>query len=875
MNLTVKTTIGLGHTAIASYFSSVITALSALSTSSSPLIPAVRTGLTTAPWASSKKLISSSFGDLMRLSFVMAGLMMAAAAVAAAAEQVVWDDRPATTWMTEAYPVGNGRLGAMVFGGVASERIQFNEATLWSGRPVTLAPAGDGTANLATLSGMIRAGNQWNEATAFANQHFTAPCNDFGCYLPFGDVTLELPGQAAEAGSYRRELHLGDGILRVAYRSGGVNYRRTVFASHPSGVIVVQLEADRPGALQGRLRLTSAQSAASAAQAGRLSFAGRLPGNGLAYAAGLAVQSRGGTLAAAGDALAFAGADALTIILAAATSYDPGVTGCIGNGDPAVAVAKALDHAQTAGFDRLLAEHLTDHRALAGRVTLSLAGPPAPSVPTRERLAAAAAGTPDPDLAALLFQFGRYLLIASSRPGGLPANLQGIWNQDQRPVWNCDWHTNINVQMNYWPAEVANLAECHRPLIDWIDRLRANGTRVARQWYGCDGWVTHWASNPWQRCEPGENVGWGLFLGATGWLSSHAWQAWEFSGDRADLERAWPILAGAAEFYLDLVEKSPGGRFHRDGTDREPANAWKPEGRRDFLMVVPSVSPETGFDYHVRGGRAFIDAGSAIDQQICRELLANTAAAAQVLGRDAKLRERIANVLPRLLPDAIAPDGRLQEWASPFDEPDVLHRHVSHLYALYPGGQIGVRRTPALAQAARASLLRRGDGGTGWARVWKMALWARLEDGERAHALFLSQLNPTTVVKESYGPKDGGTYPNLFCAHPPFQIDGNLGIVAAIAECLVQSQGGEIVLLPAVPRAWAVGGAVRGLRLRGGSELDLAWKDGRVLQAVIRSHRDTALRIRVPGSEPVALSVRAGRSYACGPELRFRETVKP
>ena len=808
----------------------------------------------------------------MHLPCILAGLLMATAAVAA--DQVVWDDRPATTWMTEAYPVGNGRLGAMVFGGVAEERIQFNEATLWSGRPVTLAPSGDGAANLATLRGMILAGNQWREASDFANQHFTASCNDFGCYLPFGDVALELRGQAVEAGSYRRELHLGDGVLRIAYRSGGVGFQRTVFASRPAGAIVIQLNSDRPGALHGRLRLKSALAAATVVAAGRLSFAGSVVGNNLAYAAGLAVRNQGGSLTIDGDSLAFTNASSLTIILAAATNYDPAMPGCIGRTKPDATVAQTLNRAQSTGFDRLLTGHVADHRALAGRVVLSLAGPPIPSVPTRERLAVAAAGTPDPEMAALLFQFGRYLLIASSRPDGLPANLQGIWNQDQRPVWNCDWHTNINVQMNYWPAEVANLAECHRPLIEWIERLRASGTRVARQWYGCDGWVTHWASNPWQRCEPGENVGWGLFLGATGWLSAHAWQAYEFSGDRADLERAWSIMAGAAEFYLDLVEASPGGRWHRDGTNREPANAWKPDARRDFLMVLPSVSPETGFDYHVRGGRGFVDAGSAIDQQICRELLANTAAAAQLLGKDEKLRERIASVLPRLLSDSIASDGRLQEWASPFDEPDALHRHVSHLYALYPGNQIGMRSTPALAQAARASLLRRGDGGTGWARAWKMALWARLEDGERAHALFLSQLNPTTVTTESYGPKDGGTYPNLFCAHPPFQIDGNLGIVAAIAECLVQSQGGEIVLLPALPRAWAAGGSVSGLRLRGGCELDLTWKDGHVLRAVIRSFQDAKLHIRIPGAEPVTLPTRAGHTYASGPDLHFTEVAK-
>lgn len=788
-----------------------------------------------------------------------------------ALDQLLWDDCPAQDWMTGAYPLGNGRLGAMVFGGVATERIQFNEATLWSGRPIALEPpGGDGSANLAKLRAMLAAGNRWREANEFANTHFVASGKDFGHYLPCGDLQLELPGHAAEPGSYRRELDLGQGLLRVAYISGGVEHRRTIFISRPAGVLVMHLACDRPGSLGGSLRLEAALPAGRNQSEGRLGFAGQVAGSELTFAAGVGLRIEGGRCQVAGDRLVFADASAVTVILTAATSYDPAAPGCIGSLAPATVVMQTLDRVESP-VTVLQDAHVEDHRELAGRTGFTLVGSRGDAQPTRIRLAEAAAGTPDPGMAGLLFNFGRYLLIASSRPGGLPANLQGIWNQDLRPAWNCDWHANINVQMNYWPAEVANLAECHRPLIDWIDRLRVNGARVARQWYGCGGWVVHWASNPWLFCEPGKRIEWGLFLGATGWLSAHAWQAYEFSGDRADLERAWPILAQAATFYLDLVEGTSGGRWRRDGVDGESANRWQPDGSRDFLMVSPSVSPENGFDYLAQGGRSYVDAGSAIDQQICRELLSNTAAAAMVLDREPALRQRIAAVLPRLLPDAVAPDGRLQEWASPFDEPDPLHRHVSHLYALYPGLHIGVRSTPALAQAARASLLGRGDGGTGWARAWKMALWARLEDGERAHALFLSHLNPTTATTEDYGPKGGGTYPNLLCAHPPFQIDGNFGVAAAIVECLVQSHGGEVVLLPALPKAWAAGGEVRGLRLRSGRELDLAWNDGRVLRAVIRCRLDGELRVRVAGGESRNLAVRAGRSYACAADLRFSE----
>jgi alpha-L-fucosidase 2 len=782
-------------------------------------------------------------------------LAVASAGAARAQEHVLAFGSPAAHF-TESVPLGNGRLGAMVFGGVDEERLVLNESGMWSGSPQD-ADRPDAAAALPEIRRLLLEGRN-AEAEQLVDRNFTCAGAGsghgsgarvaYGAYQVLGNLRLAFThaGDGPHEG-YRRELDLQEAVGRVTYRKGGVAYVREVFVSAPDEVLVLRVSADRPRAVSFDLQLDRPERATAAARHPQgLALTGQLEdgrgGGGVRFASQVAVRNVGGSVSTDGTRVQVRGADEVVLLLAALTD----IRSFAGRraDDPEKAALADLERAAARPFAELLRRHAAHHQALFGRVRLRL-GPaaPGPPRPVPARLEALARGAPDPGLMQLYFDFGRYLLIASSRPGGLPANLQGIWAEEVQTPWNADWHLNVNVQMNYWPAEVANLSELHQPLFALISSLQEPGGRTARKYYGARGWVSHVITNPWGFTSPGESASWGATTTGSAWLVHHLWDHYLFTGDREFLAWAYPILKGSAEFYLDMLIE-------------EPSHKW--------LVTAPSNSPENRFRLP-DGGKAHICLGATMDMQLVRHLFGATAEAARLLDRDPQLRSELLAKRARLAPTRVGPDGRVMEWLEPYTEDDPHHRHVSHLWGLYPGWEIDPRATPELASAARRTLDARGDGGTGWSLAHKLSLWARLGDGDRAHALLRAQLKPARVVG-SISTEGGGTYPNLFDAHPPFQIDGNFGAAAGIAEMLVQSQGEEIRLLPALPAAWAEG-QVQGLRARGGFEVDVRWAQGRLLEVVLRSRSGTRARIR-HGERVADLTLAAGERRRLGPDLR-------
>ena len=748
-------------------------------------------------------------------------VLLLAAPPAPAAPLTLWFDRPAAAWEREVLPIGNGAMGAAVQGGTDRDRLQFNEKTLWTGGPGAREgydfglPAEPAVAELAAVREAIaRLGSLAPEDAA---ARLGRPVRGYGNYQSFGELVLEFGHSAAQG--YRRALDLGSGVAVVGYRTRGIGHQRRYFASHPDQVIVVRLEADRAGAVgfDASLEVPANRTASVAVDDGFIEVSGRLDDNGLAYAARLAVLAEGGRVSAdAAGRLRVRGADRATLLLAAATAYGnrwPDYRGA----EPGELAARRIAAARDRGFDALLARHQADYRSLFDRVRLDLA-PGADELPIDRWLAGYGNGDQRADraLEALYFQYGRYLLIASSRAGSLPANLQGVWNRSATPPWNADYHVNINLQMNYWPAEVANLPETALPLFAFVESLVEPGRLAAQRLLDARGWTLFLNTNAWGFAGVIDwpTAFWQPEAGA--WLARHFWEHYLYSGDRTFLaERAWPVMQGAALTWLDALAAA------EDGT----------------LLVTPSYSPEHG-DF---------TAGASMSQQIVHELFETTREAALLLGESAFAAD-LETALARLDPGLrIGSWGQLQEWRTDRDDPEERHRHVSHLYALYPGAAIGRGGDAALRAAARKSLEARGDGGTGWSRAWKIALWARLGDGDRAHRVLAAQLAESTL-------------PNLWSTHPPFQIDGNFGATAGMAEMLLQSHAGEIHLLPALPASWPAG-AVSGLRARGGVEVDIAWQDGRLAEAVLRPGRDTRARIR-PGTGIARLRVDAPEGAA-------------
>ncbi len=732
---------------------------------------------------------------------------------------VLWYKTPAANW-NEALPVGNGKLGAMIFGGINEERLQLNEESVWT-RNGKIEDKKVAKKYIPEIRKMLFAG-KITEAQKLTIDKILSPRLPTGtnAYQSLGNIRMEFENYG-RIQDYSRELDLKTALVKVKYRAGKIHFTREIFSSAPDDALLMRIKADQPGQINFKLKLDrkGANPEINYDKSGMIIMKEHI-GNGVQMETRLKVRTKGGEISEDGNSFSIKNADEAVIVLVAATDYR--------GEDPGQLCIEKLSRIKGKDYQTIRASHVMDYQSLFNRVKLELGTSAAVYFATNERLEALKRGSEDPDLIELYFQFGRYLLISSSRPGSLPANLQGIWAEGMKPPWNADYHTNINIQMNYWPAEVTNLSECHLPLFNFTEKLIPNGKKTAKTVYGCKGFVVHHTTDVWFPTSPIGYPSYGMWPMGGAWLALHPWEHFLYTGDKEFLKnKAWPIMKEASIFFNAFLVK-------------DPETGW--------LVSGPSMSPENSY-FDSEGKAVSMDMGPTMDQEIIYNLFKNTIEASKILNTDEKLRKTLEKKLEKLAPVQIGTNGTIMEWRKDYKEAEPGHRHMSHLFALYPGTEFSFSTTPEMMEASRKTLERRlsyGGGHTGWSRAWIINFYARLHDGNEAYN------NVRALLIKS-------TLPNLFDNHPPFQIDGNFGGTAGIAEMLLQSHAGEIVLLPALPDKWEKG-KVKGLMARGGFQIDMEWANGRLVKIQLYSKLGNSCHISYKGKN-LDLATEKGKTY--------------
>ena len=786
---------------------------------------------------------------LYAILFVMTWLFSCSTADKNKQELKLWYDAPADATVADqprawkddaewlkALPLGNGSLGVMVYGDVNQERLQLSEETMWSG-----SPNDDDNPDAYPAQAEIRKllfEGKYREATELTNQtqickgvgsgHGSGADDPFGCFQTLGDIRIDFNNTSGYE-NYYRELDLNDAVVRVKYTQEGVNFEREIFSSCPDQVMVAKFTADQPGKISVSGTMDRPEAFTTYTENEQLIMRGALPdgkgGENLQYMARLKAVAKKGDVKYDGDQLIINGADEVILFLSASTDYVLSYPDYKGRDYENISL-KNIGNAVEKPYKSLMRDHIEEYSRYFSRVKLDLTLDPVEEVPTNERIDRFRETMDDPHLVELMFQYGRYLLISSSRPGTMPANLQGVWANKIQTPWNGDYHTDVNIEMNYWPAEVTNLPEMHMPYFDLIESLVGPGSVTAEIMYKNRGWVVHPITNVWGYTSPGERASWGMHTGAGAWVCQHIMEHYRFNGDMDFLERMYPVMKGSVEYYLDWLVEDP---------------------ETGMLVSGPAVSPENSF-IAPDGSRCQISMGPTHDQQVISQLFNDFIEASKILNKNDEISE-VSSARERLLGNKIGSDGRLMEWAHEFPEAEPGHRHISHMFAVHPGGQINLEETPELAAAAKKSLdyrIANGGGHTGWRAAWLIRQYARLNEAENA----LNSLK--TVLRKS-------TSPNMFGQHPPFQMDANFGTTAGIAEMLLQSHAGVINLLPALPQEWKTG-SVKGLKARGGLEIDMKWENGELVEAEIQSHKDSNIRIKYNG-EYYEVDLTAGKGY--------------